>query len=135
MEQHLTTVSDQQADASLRTLVTGPVVRATDIVADDDSVESSASGAVQDPCTNSLPASALRFLRAVLANPMLRSSEYAKLAGVSPNTAAKVRAVLIEQGLIREHKLESGARGRAAILLEPLEAAKRLLAEGGGASS
>ena len=63
---------------------------------------------------------------------MQRSSEYAKLAGMSPNTVGKARIILIKKSLIREHKLESGGRGRAAILLEPLEAAKKLLAETGG---
>ncbi len=125
-------VSDQQADASLRTLATGHIVRATGIAG--DSTETSFRKASGSPHADSLSPTALRLLRAVVDKPMLRSSEYAKLAGMSPNTANKVRPILIEKGLIREQKLESGRRGRAAILLEPLEAAKQLLAETGDVS-
>ncbi len=128
-------VSDQQADASLQTLVTGPVVRATDIAEDSDSRELRCGGVPGSSPADSLSPTALRLLRAVVEKPMLRSSEYAKLAGMSPNAAGKVRPVLIEKGLIREHKLESSKRGRAAILLEALEAAKKLLAETGAMSS
>ena len=135
MRQYSSEVSDRQADASLRTLVTGPLVRATNIAADGDSSELRGGGAPRSPRADSLSPTALRLLRAVVEKPMLRSSEYAKLAGMSPNAAGHVRPVLIEKDLIREHKLESGGRGRAAILLEPLEAAKKLLAETGAISS
>jgi hypothetical protein len=130
-----TKVSDQEADASLRTLVTGRVVPATDIAGGGVSTEASSGKSPGSLNTDSLSPTALRLLRAVVEKPMLRSSEYARLAGMSPNTANKVRPVLVEKGLIRAQKLESGRRGRAAILLEPLEAAKQLLTGAGDVSS
>jgi len=135
MKQYPSNVSDREADASLRTLVTGPVVRATDIAPNGDPSESPSREPSGSPRADSLPPTALRLLRTVVEKPMLRSSEYAKLAGMSPNTVGKARPILIEKNLVREHKLESGKRGRAAILLEPLEAARKLLAETGAVSS
>jgi len=135
MKQCISKVTDREADDSLRTLTTGRVVRATDIGFSDDSVQWCSGGVSDDPPPQSLPPTGLRLLRAIIDKPMQRSSEYATLAGMSPNTVNKVRPILIEEGLIRAHKLESGKRGRAAILLEPLETAKQLLAKAGDLSS
>jgi hypothetical protein len=135
MKKHRVFVSDREADASLQTLVTGPVVRAAGVFMSEDSVDSSSTKTPGSTHADSFPPSALRLLRAVVEHPLRRSSEYPKLAGMSPNTAAKARSILAEEALMREQKLESHARGRAAILLEPLEAGKALIAELGGTSS
>ncbi|MBN1360435.1 MAG: hypothetical protein JW993_07580 [Sedimentisphaerales bacterium] len=122
-------VTDEEADATLQTLVTGPVVYATDTSPGEKPTASAPGPSCGHPAAEVLTPAALRLLAAVVKNPMRRSSEYAKLAGMSPNTVGRVRPALIARGLIREHQLESGRRGRAAILLEPLEAAARVLAQ------
>ena len=63
-----------------------------------------------------------RFCRAVVSNPMQSSSTYPKLAGISPKSARAIRQQLVTKGLIREHRLDPGRRGRSTILLEPLPA-------------
>ena len=73
--------------------------------------------------------SELRLIEAIVAHPMLPSSQYVKLAKISPNTLKKLRPVLIEKGLIREHVLDSAGKGRSKRVWEPLEAAKRLVEE------
>lgn len=60
------------------------------------------------------------FCKAVAEHPMQASSRYPKLAGISSKSAASVRQQLIFKGLIREHKLDSGGRGRSSLLLEIL---------------
>ena len=67
-----------------------------------------------------LSTAARRLLRAVIANPGLKSSAYPKLAGISPAKAKALRQMLIEQGYLREHKITASARGRSTIVLEPL---------------
>ena len=62
------------------------------------------------------------FCKAVTDNPMQPSSTYPKLAGISSKTAKKVRQQLISKGLIKEHTLDTGGRGRSSILLEALPA-------------
>jgi len=61
-----------------------------------------------------------RFCRAVVERPMQPSSAYPKLAGISSKYAKHVREQLIRMGYVREHRIDSGARGRSAILLEAL---------------
>ena len=59
-----------------------------------------------------------RYCKSIVDDPMLPSSQYPKLAGVSPKTAQRFRQRLVQAGLIREHMVESGRRGRHSILLE-----------------
>lgn len=73
----------------------------------------------------------LRYLRAVIDNPGQPSSAYPKLAGIGPRRAQEIRRRLVEQGYLREHTVNTGRRGRAAIVLEPLEPART--ATGGAA--
>ncbi len=61
-----------------------------------------------------------RYCKSVADNPMQPSSRYAALAGLSPRTAIPIRRHLVAAGLIRGHRLDSGGRGRAPLLLEPL---------------
>ena len=77
----------------------------------------------QDPQSPILTDSELRLLKAVVQNPMLSSSQYVRLAKISPNTLSKLRPVFIERGFIREHEIDSGSRGRSKRVWEPLEVA------------
>jgi hypothetical protein len=67
----------------------------------------------------------LRYLKAVVANPGQASAEYAKLIGLNGTRAAAVRKKLVEKGLVREHRLARKAAGKPALILEPLEPARR----------
>lgn len=80
----------------------------------------------QNGCTPSFSESKRRLLKTVLKYPMRSSSEYVKLAGISPNTLAKLRKEFIDEGLIREHVV-SNNRGRPCHRWQPLEPAKKLV--------
>ena len=124
-------VTNREADASMKTLETGTVVPAQEFL-EGYNIEKAHTMPAEDN-NNSIqvhPAE-LKFLRAVVNYPMRRSSEYAKLAGISPNTLLKIRSGLIERGFIRENRQQVNSRGRAAIRLEPLELAKQLVAKNG----
>ncbi len=70
-----------------------------------------------------------RFLEVVLADPGRPSSHYAKQTGLSGKRAAVIRARLVSLGLLREHQVATGARGRRAIVLEPLAPARDAVAD------
>lgn len=70
-----------------------------------------------------------RFCKAVVEEPMLPSSRYPGLAGMAPKTAQPIRESLVAKGYLREHKIETGRRGRSAICLEPLPAGIAAVAE------
>jgi len=74
----------------------------------------------------------LRFLRAVVEHPGEPSSVYSKLASMSTVSAKKIREHLLAAGLIRTHRLQSKARGRSSIIIEPLPAALDLFAQSPG---
>ena len=57
------------------------------------------------------------------------SSRYPRLAGMSSKTAVKVREQLVEKQFIREHALESSARGGKTMLLELTPDGVRVLAD------
>lgn len=63
-----------------------------------------------------------RFCKAVADHPMQPSSGYAKLAGISSRAAVAIRRRLVAAGHIREHEVQTKARGRSSILLEVLPA-------------
>ena len=71
----------------------------------------------------------LRYIQAVINNPGTPSNELAKLARMSSKRAQRVRRRLVELGYLREHSISTGKRGRAAIVLEPLEPALELVRE------
>lgn len=66
----------------------------------------------------------LRFLRAVLTHPNKPSSAYAKLSGLGTHQAIKARQRLITEGFLREIRVNTSARGRASVVLEPLSLAR-----------
>jgi len=70
----------------------------------------------------------LRFVKAVVENPGRPSAEYAKLLGLNGTRAARLRKTLVERGLLREYKLARNARGKPAVILEPLQPACQALA-------
>lgn len=132
MENRYRAVTDKEADDSLRPL------EALEIEVAAEFASSSAmpkvnigSAGRQNHQPSNLTAGELKLVRAVVKHPMQASSEYPKLARISPNTFQKTRPSLISRGLIREHKLESGGRGRSTILLEPLPAAIELVSADG----
>lgn len=129
-------VSDGEADESLQSLADLPIepvefttwsaVPSVTVVTDAQD---------RPPETEALDPGELRLLQAVVAYPMRPSSEYVKLAQISPNTLRKLRPILIERGFIREHVLEKSGRGRGARIWEPLEPARKAVAgdaPGGG---
>jgi len=70
---------------------------------------------------SSLSADEQRFLDTVRETPGRNSSEYAKLAHMSGAAALACRQRLVAAGLLREHQVSTGRRGRQAIVLEPIE--------------
>lgn len=120
-------VSDDEADQSLQSLVTGPVVPAST----REQSQGTARGVkanVREPGEGGLSEAGLRLLRVIVEHPLRPSSEYPSLAHISPNTFQKLRPTLVERGLVRERKLESrGQRKRSALMLEPLDTARALL--------
>ena len=69
----------------------------------------------------------VKLLKVVRDNQMLPSSEYPKLAGISPNTFQKIRRLLLEEGLIHEHKFQMTGRGRSRLVLSLTQKGKNLL--------
>ena len=120
-------ISDKQADASLEalsSLVVDPVEFTNwSSVGSVDDVDSNPSVNTEQAQFN-LTGSQLRLLKAIVENPMLPSSSYVKLAGISPNTLRKLRPILIEKGFIKENLIDSD-RGRSKRIWQPLELAKR----------
>jgi len=116
-------VTDAEADESLMNLDTGTVERFTDIASIlnmDSACRPKHDGSPElDPTVQ-------RVLMAIVQNPMLPSSQYPKLAGISPNTWQKLRPLFVEKGWIRQQRLQTGSRGRSTLLIEPLEAGIQL---------
>jgi hypothetical protein len=125
-------VSDDEADRSLESLVTGPVVPVSgwEQLPETGPTTKAATG---DPSKAAAASEAeRRLLRAIVEHPLRPSSAYPSLARISPNTFQKLRPALVGRGLVRERKLESGGRrGRSTLRLEPLDAARELLSAGG----
>jgi hypothetical protein len=127
MEIPFRVVTDKEADDSLRPLEALEIEVAEEFAHCSDIPKTDIPFTDQrnNPVDN-LTSSELKLVMAVIKNPMQASSEYPKLAKISPNTFQKARPSLIDKGLIREHKMESGGRGRSTILLEPLPTAIEL---------
>ncbi len=65
----------------------------------------------------------LRYLRAIVDEPGKPSSTYTRKVRIGGKKAADIRKKLVEDGYLREHKVATQARGRSAIVLEPLDPA------------
>ena len=118
-------ITDSEADESIKSLISGKVLPATEFLG------LYSTGRTKADLANdgSYSTTELKLLKAIVENPMQPSSKYPSLARISPNTFQKFRPILINKGLIREHKLESGGRGRSTVVLEPLELAKKIIAD------
>lgn len=79
------------------------------------------------PGSRNLTADEIRFVRAIINQPGQPSSAYARLARMSQSKARRIRLILVRDGFLREHQLQRGGRGRAAIVLEPLQAALEIV--------
>ena len=120
---NLVPLTDEQADATIADMDAGRIVhavRVADVVEIDG--EEDVLQQEQEPAIE-LTDAQLKILKAVVKSPMRVSSDYVKLAKVSPNTLAKARHILVAKGLIAEHLSEANERGRSARRWEPLDAA------------
>ena len=122
-------ITDSEADESIKSLRSGKVLPATEFLGSYSTGRTKADLANKDSYSSQATAAELRLLKAIVENPMHPSSEYPNLAGISPNTFQKLRPIFIDKGFIREHKLQSGGRGRSTMLLEPLDSAKNIIAD------
>ncbi len=120
-------ITDSEADESIKSLRSGKMLPATEFLGSYSTGRTKADLANNDSYSSQITAAELRLLNAIVGNPMHPSSEYPRLARVSPNTFQKLRSIFIDKGFIREHKLQSGGRGRSTMLLEPLEPAKKII--------
>lgn len=123
-------VSDAEVDDTARALDYIPVVEAPEFKnwTPVPQVELQSSQATTPTV---LPEADRRLLRAVIDNPGQPSSNYARLAKLSGARATEIRRRLVGAGLLKEHTLATGGRGRAAIILEPTEAGSDALKTGG----
>ena len=64
-----------------------------------------------------------QYLLAVISHPGTPSSRLPRLAHMSPKRSQRLRQTLVQRGYLREHRVSTGKRGRAAIVLEPLQPA------------
>ncbi|OIU88755.1 helix-turn-helix domain-containing protein [Microbacterium sp. AR7-10] len=67
--------------------------------------------------------SRLRLLRAVQSEPGLRIAELAERCGMPLNTARDHLRVLVQEGLVREERLQVGSRGRPPLAYHPVREA------------
>jgi hypothetical protein len=127
-------VTDKEADESLKSLSTGLVIPACEFFKSYGIGQINDNAASCNRASNAPEDVEIKLLRTIAEHPMQPSSQYATLAGISPNTFRKVRPVLKDKGLISEHKLQANARGRSAILLGPTELGKKFLSDYDGNS-
>ena len=129
MEEKNIIVTDCEADESLKSLATGKLVQAAEF---SKSHRDSLTGSNTISCDSSSKTAdgvEIKLLRVIVENPMRPSSQYPKLAGISPNTFKKVRPTLKDKGFISEHKLQANTRGRSTILLGPTEQGTKYLSD------
>jgi len=127
MEHKNKIITDSEADESIKSLKSGKVLPATEFLGLYSTGHTKADLANNDRHSSRITAAGLRLLKAIIEKPMLPSSNYVKLASISPNTLRKLRPVLIEKGFIREHLMQANRCGRCTRLWEPLELAREIL--------
>jgi hypothetical protein len=116
----------------LATLLALPVEPATEFQnwGPDGSVivmDESPTGPVK---VNPLSDAELRLLKAVVEHPGEPSGAYCKLAGLGTHQAIAARKKLTAEGYLREHRMNTSAKGRASIVLEPLPVALEICRSG-----
>lgn len=124
-------VSDEEADESLKNLAGLKVVPAPEFLhwSRIPSITINCLPQSEAVSSDGLTSVAIKLLRVIVEHPMQPSSQYPKLAGVSPNTFKKVRPILKEKGLISEYKMQANTRGRSTVLLAPTEQGKNFLSD------
>lgn len=129
------TVTDEEAADSVRELEALPTV-AADEYAKWTPQHLAEVQSARPKNEFSLSEADFRLLAAVIDRPGRPTSEYAKAAGMSGSRAAEIRDRLTDLGYLRQHRLATGGRGRAATVLESLAPAYEAVkaARKGGAS-
>jgi len=119
----------ENTNPGLATLLALPVEPATEfhnwrpdgsVIAVD---EPAAQRPIERPSVCSLGDAELRFLHCVVEHPGEPSSAYARLSGLGTHQAIAARKKLIAENCLREHRVNTSAKGRSSIVLEPLPAA------------
>jgi hypothetical protein len=64
-----------------------------------------------------------RYLQAVIRQPGMGVTFYARAAGLNGQRAAEIRQRLVKEGYLREFELATSSKGRNAKVLGPLVAA------------
>ncbi len=124
-------VSDEEADESAKALDDLPTVPATQYARWEPypRLEVASHRPPLLPSTAptvSLTEREVEFARLVVAQPNLKSSDYARLSGVSGKRFMVMRDRLVSLGFIRLHTVATTGRGRPATVIEPLDPAKNL---------
>lgn len=101
----------------LRRLQALPVIPAAEFFTARSPACPSTASAVQPP-DQRLTERQRRFCKALIDHPLLPSSQYPRLLGVSSKTAVQLRRDLVERGMIHERRIDGAGRGRSTILLE-----------------
>lgn len=123
------TVTDAEAEASVKALSHLPLTRADEFIGWDPyaPIRVATDEAGTSTTGPQLDEGSVRFLRAVIDHPRRPSSQYPGLAGMGTRRAGKVRRQLVEDGLLREHRVATSATGRTSIILEPQSKAFEVL--------
>lgn len=128
-------VNDAEVEESVKSLAALPLTPASEFMdwQPHQLVEVSRGVKTTKPADTEdvLTSAERRFLQAILEHPGQPSSAYARLAGMGVQRAIRIRKALVEKGYLREHTVATGSRGRNAIVLEPTEAALRILGRNG----
>lgn len=122
-------ITDEQADESIESLSAGQIVPAIEFFKAREAGEINSNAVFHKSGPKPIDDTEIKLLRVIVEHPMQSSSQYPKLAGISPNTFKKVRPILKDKGFIDEHKLQTNALGRSAILLGPTEQGKQYLSD------
>ena len=96
----------------------------------DSKEKSTTTSRINEPADCELTGAELRYIRAVVDHPNIGSSKLPKHAGLSPRRAQLIREKLVLEGYLREHTIETGKRGRATRVMEPLKDALEALDRG-----
>jgi hypothetical protein len=75
-----------------------------------------------------------RLLLAVLRHPLLPSSRYPKLAGMSTRRTVDARGKLVGKGFLRVREIDASSAGRTSLLLEITPTGRTVLEQAGGPS-
>ena len=121
-----TVITNTQADASLDRLITGDVIKAPNYEHLCQTYLIGNNAIICNDGQQKLSDGEIKLLQAVVESPMLQSTEYIKLAHISPNTLSKIRDNLLEKNYIKEN-LISNKRGRPAKVWEPTEKAIEII--------